>query len=191
MNDPEKILHGFLEISVSGDQLERFLNLCHARAVSLERIRYLSEKNITTRISINDFRKLLPIHRKTRVRIHILKKRGLPFLLLRIQKRKCFTAGFLLCVVLLLWLSGHIWNIHIDGNVKNSTPQLLEFLDQQGITHGIHKNQVTVPGLPTFSGKTTRILLLFLPGFRVPGFFLPFRKKTSQKISSKPTPHAI
>ena len=108
MNNPEKILHGFLEISVSGDQLERFLNLCHARAVSLERIRYLSEKNITTRISINDFRKLLPIHRKTRVRIHILKKRGLPFLLLRIQKRKCFTAGFLLCVVLLLWLSGHM-----------------------------------------------------------------------------------
>ena len=44
MNNPEKILHGFLEISVSGDQLERFLNLCHARAVSLERIRYLSEK---------------------------------------------------------------------------------------------------------------------------------------------------
>ena len=86
MNNPEKILHGFLELSVSGDQLERFLNLCHARAVSLERIRYLSEKNITTRISINDFRKLLPIHRKTRVRIHILKKIGLPFLLLRIQK---------------------------------------------------------------------------------------------------------
>ena len=35
MNNPEKILHGFLELSVSGDQLERFLNLCHARAVSL------------------------------------------------------------------------------------------------------------------------------------------------------------
>ena len=31
MNNPEKILHGFIEISVSGDQLERFLNLCHAR----------------------------------------------------------------------------------------------------------------------------------------------------------------
>ena len=43
---------------------------------------------------------------------------------------------------MLFWLSGHIWNIHIDGNVKNSTPQLLEFLDQQGITHGIRKNQV-------------------------------------------------
>ena len=53
---------------------------------------------------------------------------------------------------------------------------------------GSVKIRLTVPGLPTFSGKTTRILLLFLPGFRVPGFFLPFRKKTSQKISGKPTP---
>lgn len=191
MNNPEKILHGFLELSVSGDQLERFLNLCHARAVSLERIRYLSEKKITTRISINDFRKLLPIHRKTRVRIHILKKIGLPFLLLRIQKRKCFTAGFLLCVVLLLWLSGHIWNIHIDGNVKNSTLSFWNFWTSRELLMGSVKIRLTVPGLPTFSGKTTRILLLFLPGFRVPGFFLPFRKKTSQKISSKPTPHAI
>ena len=142
MNDPEKILHGFLEISVSGDQLERFLNLCHARDVSLEKIRHQSEKNITTHISINDFRKLIPIHRKTRVRIHILKKRGLPFWLYRSKKRKCFIAGSLLCVVVLFWLSGHIWNIHINGNVKNSTPQLLEFLNQQGITHGISKNQV-------------------------------------------------
>ena len=142
MNDPEKILHGFLEISVSGDQLERFLNLCHARAVSLEKICHQSEKTITTHISISDFRKLIPIHRKTRVRIHILKKRGLPFWLYRSKKRKCFIAGALLCAVVLFWLSGHIWNIHIDGNVKNSTPQILEFLDQQGITHGISKNQV-------------------------------------------------
>ena len=135
--------------------------------------------------------KLLPIHRKTRVRIHILKKRGLPFLLLRIQKRKCFTAGLLLCVVLLLWLSGHIWNIHIDGNVKNSTPQLLEFLNQQGITHGIRKNQVNCTRIADLLRKNYPDITFVLPGFRVPGFFLPFRKKTSQKISSKPTPHAI
>ena len=187
MNNPEKILHGFLELSVSGDQLERFLNLCHARAVSLERIRYLSEKNITTRISINDFRKLLPIHRKTRVRIHILKKRGLPFLLLRIQKRKCFTAGFLLCVVLLLWLSGHIWNIHIDGNVKNSTPQLLEFLDQQGITHGIRKNQVNCTRIADLLRKNYPDITFVSPGFKVP-FFLPFRRKPHRRYPANQLP---
>lgn len=42
----------------------------------------------------------------------------------------------------MLWLSGHIWNIHIDGNIKNSTPEILKFLDEQGIIHGISKKEV-------------------------------------------------
>ncbi len=149
MNAPEKFLHGFLKISVSGDQLERFLNLCHAREIPLKKIWHQSEQNITAYISINDFRKLIPIHRKTRVRIHILKKRGLPFLLYKSRRRKCFLTGILLCAALLFWLSGHIWNIHIDGNVKNSTPQLLEFLDQQGIIHGISRNKVNCSQIAT------------------------------------------
>lgn len=142
MNDPEKMVHGFLKISVSGNQLERFLNLCHARTIPLEKICYQSENRITAHISIMDFLRLTPIHRKTLVHIHILEKRGLPFLLYKSRKRKCFITGILLCFSLLFWLSGHIWNIHIDGNVKNSTPQLLEFLDQQGIIHGISRNKV-------------------------------------------------
>lgn len=88
------------------------------------------------------FQKLAPIHSKTHVRIHILEKRGLPFFLYKSWRRKCFLVGILLCALLLFWLSGRIWNIHIDGNVKNSTPQLLEFLDQQGVIHGISKKNV-------------------------------------------------
>ena len=142
MDGPEKFLHGFLKISVSGDQLERFLNLCHAREIPLERICRQTENSITAYISIADFRRLTLIHRKTKVHIHILEKRGLPFWLYKSRRRKAFLTGFLLCAALLFWLSGHIWNIHIDGNVKNSTPQLLEFLDQQGVIHGISRNQV-------------------------------------------------
>ncbi|MFR7901225.1 MAG: sporulation protein YqfD [Ruminococcus sp.] len=128
-----------VKISVSGEQIERFLNLCRARGLLLENVRLPEEKKLTARISIADFKKLAPIHSKTHVRIHILEKRGLPFFLYRSWRRKCFLTGILLCALLLFWLSGRIWNIHIDGNVKNSTPQLLEFLDQQGVIHGISK----------------------------------------------------
>ena len=142
MESPEKIARGFVKLSLSGEQLERFLNLCRGRGILLENIRPVEEKKLTAVISIEDFRRLAPIHRKTRVHIHILEKRGLPFFLYRSWHRKCFFAGILLCAVMLLWLSGHIWNIHIDGNVKNSTPELLEFLDQQGVIHGINKKSV-------------------------------------------------
>ena len=142
MDGPEKFFHGFLKISVSGGQLERFLNLCHAREIPLGKIYRQSESSMTAYISIADFRHLTPIHRKTRVRIHILEKRGIPFWLYKSRRRKVFFTGALLCAAMLFWLSGHIWNIHIDGNVTNSTPQLLEFLDQQGIIHGISRNKV-------------------------------------------------
>ena len=142
MESPEKFVRGSVKISVSGEQLERFLNLCRARAIHLENIRHTEEKKLTAVLAITDFKKLAPIHSKTHVRIHILEKRGLPFFLYRSWGRKCFLAGILLCALLLFWLSGRIWNIHIDGNVKNSTPQLLEFLDQQGVIHGISKKNV-------------------------------------------------
>lgn len=141
MDGSQKFLRGFLKISISGDQIERFLNLCHARAIPLENVFHQSENSITAYISVNNFRKLTPIHRKTRVHIHILQKRGLPFWMYKSKKRKCFIIGIIFCASLLFWLSGHIWNIHIDGNVANSTPQLLEFLDQQGIIHGISRKK--------------------------------------------------
>ena len=142
MESPEKFVRGSVKISVSGEQIERFLNLCRARGLLLENVRLPEEKKLTARISIADFKKLAPIHSKTHVRIHILEKRGLPFFLYKSWRRKCFLVGILLCALLLFWLSGRIWNIHIDGNVKNSTPQLLEFLDQQGVIHGISKKNV-------------------------------------------------
>lgn len=141
-SNPQKMIHGFVKIAVSGEQTERFLNLCRAREIHLQKVRSLSEKNISAYISIKDFKKLQPIHSKTKVKIRILEKKGLPFWIHRNQKRKCFWAGGLFCFLLMLWLSGHIWNIHIDGNIKNSTPEILKFLDEQGIIHGISKKEV-------------------------------------------------
>ena len=90
MESPEKFVRGSVKISVSGEQIERFLNLCRARGLLLENVRLPEEKKLTARISIADFKKLAPIHSKTHVRIHILEKRGLPFFLYRSWRRKCF-----------------------------------------------------------------------------------------------------
>ena len=87
-SNPQKMIHGFVKIAVSGEQTERFLNLCRAREIHLQKVRSLSEKNISAYISIKDFKKLQPIHSKTKVKIRILEKKGLPFWIHRNQKRK-------------------------------------------------------------------------------------------------------
>ena len=92
--------------------------------------------------SVKDFFRLRPIRSKTKVHICILKKYGLPFFFSRNKKRKAFFLGILICFCLVFFLSGRIWNIHIEGNEKNTTPEILRFLAQEGIVHGIAKNKV-------------------------------------------------
>ena len=142
MGNPGKIFRGYVKISVSGEQLERFLNLCRARGISMGKIRYHGPGVLTGILLVEDFFRLQPVCRKTKVRIHILWKRGIPFTVGKYRKRKCFLVGILLFAGLLFFFSSHIWNIHIEGNIRNSTPEILEFLDQQGVIHGIRKNQV-------------------------------------------------
>ena len=180
MTDPEDFLRGKVKVRLSGEQLERFLNLCKARGLLLKKVRYIEkdikiqemkhpsaksvqrkkrqpevtpeetagkgvcpkERQICLWMSIKDFQKIQPIRRKTKIRVHILEKRGFPFVLLKGRRHKFFLTGLLLGGILIFWLSGHIWNIHIDGNRKNSTPELLEFLDEQGVIHGIRRKNV-------------------------------------------------
>ena len=91
MESPEKFVRGSVKISVSGEQIERFLNLCRARGLLLENVRLPEEKKLTARISIADFKKLAPIHSKTHVRIHILEKRGLPFSCIKAGEESAFS----------------------------------------------------------------------------------------------------
>lgn len=133
---------GYVLIAVEGEQTERFLNLCRAKGIVIRKITYEGMGKFYAAISVRNFFKLGSVHKKTKVHIHILEKHGLPFFFLRCQKRKAFFLGIFLCAGIIFILSGRIWNIHIEGNRKNSTPEILNFLSSQGIRHGIAKKEV-------------------------------------------------
>lgn len=152
----EKILRlilGYVAVQVKGEQLERFLNLCTGRGIVMEKIRYTGEKQITAVMSVADFFRLRPIRSKTGVHIHVEKKRGMPFFFWKNKKRTAFAAGVFLFFLILFLLSLRIWNIHINGNVKNSTPEILNFLEKQGITHGMAKNKISCSQIATLLRK--------------------------------------
>lgn len=130
---------GYVRITIDSREPERFLNLCAANGLFLYRIEEAGGK-CQMDISLSDFFKLQPICRKTHTRIHIVLKRGIPFFFLRHRKRKAFFIGLLLCFGLLYALSTRIWNIHVDGNYSYSTQSILQYLEGQGIRHGIAKN---------------------------------------------------
>lgn len=137
-----QFLSGYVKIRIQGDQGERFLNLCRSRGIVMRDLARRKDGSLVCFLSVRHFFLLSSIHRKTKVQIHILEKHGLPFFFVRSKKRKAFFLGIFLCAVLLFLFSGRIWNIHIEGNIQNSTPEILTFLEEQGVFHGIRKSEV-------------------------------------------------
>lgn len=135
-------LHGYVQLSVSGEQCERFLNLCRSRKILIRKLIRCGDDEIRFLISVSDFWKLKPIRSKTGVHIHILKKCGLPFFFYRNKKRKAFFVGILLCLLLLFAFSTRIWNIHVEGNQSYSSWEILGFLKGEGVVHGMAKSAV-------------------------------------------------
>lgn len=137
-----RFVSGYVLLLIEGEQAERFLNLCRARKIRLRGLKRRDECSVTVLLSVRDFFMLRPLRKKTGVRLRIMEKHGLPFFFYRNRKRKAFFLGILLGFCIMVLLSTHIWNIHVTGNIKNSTPEILLFLEQQGIRHGIAKSKV-------------------------------------------------
>ena len=112
-----KLIYGYVIILVRGENLERFLNLCKSRRIYMEKIRYREDGQLMAQMQAADFFRLRPLRNKTGVHIQIIQRRGMPFFFLRNKKRKAFFAGMILGGILIFFLTGRIWNIHIEGNV--------------------------------------------------------------------------
>lgn len=137
-----RVFKGYVHICVMGGQPERFLNLCAARGILISRL-YEENSDYHMNISVSDYRKLTAVRRKTHCKIHILSKHGLPFFFYRNRKRKAFFVGILLFVILQFIMSGFLWNIHINGNQKNSKETILNFLKTTEVYHGMRIGHIS------------------------------------------------
>lgn len=137
---------GFLRISVSGKGAERFLNLCGYKNIVLWDITK-TETGFELYLSIKAFKELKDIVRKTKVKVVILCKEGLPFFVLNIQKRKIFLLGCMIAVF--IWaISGYfLWNIEITGNYYITNEQIEDYLYQNDIHIGIQKKKLDIEAL--------------------------------------------
>lgn len=141
-----KNMRGYLRIRVWGEAPERFLNLCSVRGILLWDIRQ-QENGFTMCISIRGFLQLRPIVRKTRTRAVILKREGLPFLLPRIRKRRCFVLCMVFCVFFWILSSLFIWDIGINGNYQITEDMLRTWLKSQNIREGILQKEIDIEAM--------------------------------------------
>ncbi len=135
-------IRGYVIIIVEGYFLEKFINICSHRQLRLWNVKWQKNSKVIMMMSIKDFRMLRPIAKRTKCRVHILKKKGLPFIIYRYKSRKAFAFGCAICVIVFFLISSFVWDVSIAGNNKVSTEVIMEKLSENGIKVGALKYSI-------------------------------------------------
>ena len=135
-------LMGYVQIEVEGYFIERFINICVSKQILLWNSKRKKSTLLYTNMSIHDFRKISSIAKQTKCKVKIKAKKGLPFVFNKYKKRKLFFVFLLVIIIAMLVLSNFIWNIEVTGNEKISTEELLQTIEQEGLTIGKWKTNI-------------------------------------------------
>lgn len=133
---------GYLLIEVEGFFIERFFNICAKEKIRLWGTKRKNKIAVTTKMSIEDFRKIRKIAKETNSRVRIKKKRGIIFEIKKYKNRKVFIFLFFMLVLSIFALSNFIWNIEIIGNEQISEKELIEILNKNGLRQGSLKMKI-------------------------------------------------
>ncbi len=133
-------LRGYVLTEITGESPERFMNLCVFHQKDIWGFR-ATEKGLTARVKIHEYKSIRKLARRTGCRLHILSKRGLPFLLRRYRNRWGLVAGVLVFALMLSLLSSRLWLIEIQGTKTLPKETVLSILEENGICAGMGKNE--------------------------------------------------
>jgi similar to stage IV sporulation protein len=143
MTEWVKRLQGYVKIRVWGFAPQRFINLCSNKGILLWNIEK-QEDVYTMCIGLRSFYELRPIARKTKVRVVISERYGLPFFVPGMLRRKAFLAGLFLAVAFWLISSLFVWDIQVTGNYQVTDDVFYSFLEQEGIHTGMRRSELNI-----------------------------------------------
>lgn len=136
-------LQGYVIVEVSGFNMEKFLNLTAYHGLVLWDIHRKGQK-ILFSSSIKDFKAMKQDVKKTRSRLRIISKKGLPFLINRYKKRKSFIIGITLFIVMLWILSSFVWLVEVEGNSVINSLDIIHTLETNGYATGNWKGSMNL-----------------------------------------------
>lgn len=139
-------LRGYVIIEVVGFSLERFINLTVNKKIYIWDI-LKTPKGVRMKISVKNFKRLKSVISKTRCKVKIVKRCGVPFIMFKHRKRKVFVVGVFIFVFLMYLLSSFLWLIEIEGNERVEKEDIINFLSEKGFKVGAFKNDIDLSSL--------------------------------------------
>ncbi|MEG6585825.1 sporulation protein YqfD [Dendrosporobacter sp. 1207_IL3150] len=136
-----KYINGAIKVKVSGHMPEKFINLCVAQNILLWGINK-SGSDLFVWMFLNDFYTIRAIARKSRTRVSIIKRYGLPFTVKRLKKRKILLIGPVIFFIVLNVLASYIWFVDVIGIKNLRSDRVKEIAYSQGLKPGAMKNNI-------------------------------------------------
>lgn len=127
-----RFLSGYVRLKIVGKSPERFLNLCRNNHIFLWDIR-TNDSGYYAKICRKDFKKIKPYVKKTKIKVVIIEKCGLPFFMFKNRKRKIFFVGVFGTLCFLYFMTGFLWSVTYSGNQEVTDDMLDIFLQERQI----------------------------------------------------------
>ena len=137
-----KYIIGYVRVVVEGYYIERFINICTNNNILIWNLKREENIRLYLNIGISDFKKLTSICKKTKCRVKIESKHGIPFILNKYRKRKIFGILLIIVSISIYFSSNYIWNIEIQADDGLEFENIISDINEAGLQVGKIKSKV-------------------------------------------------
>ena len=129
-------IFGYVKFTFKNGFSEDFITDCFAQGMELRDVEDCGEY-ITAVCNLKNYKKLHRIAYKHGGVVKIIKKKGLPFILLPLKNRYGFFAGLICFCAIISFLNAFIWNVEITGNSRVSDTAIITYLENNNFKKGV------------------------------------------------------
>lgn len=130
------LLNGKVTVCADGPFTERLINICMHRGLVVRNVQKLGNNRVIFTTDADSFKQMRTPVKRTKSRVRIIKKSGLPFVLKRFRHRKAAVGGIAVLCALLIYCSTHIMGITVFGNSRIDKNRIIDELANAGLKVG-------------------------------------------------------
>lgn len=135
---------GYVRVAVEGYYIERFINICKNEKIAVWNLKRNNDVKLFLNVGLTDYRRILKVAKKTKCKVKIQRKRGVPFVLNRYKKRKIFGILLMLLIATTIFSSNFIWNIEVRVENDEKVDNIVQDLEEMGLKTGEWKSKVNI-----------------------------------------------
>ena len=124
--------YGYYKVEADKNKAVSIINLMMRYNIEYWGLKYTPEGDLTFKILLSEYKKLLNILDKTDCMVYIVYEKGIPYYIRRYKRRIGIPLGILIFTVM-LWVSTlFIWDIDVKGNYTVGDDVIIERLNELG-----------------------------------------------------------